>query len=538
MKEFKLLGYTFNKEEKETWAQRAEKAALSSGMQPEASYNGFEYPILEEIYDGEKTIGELGAPINYIPSYSTLSARSWQAYTESDIAQIIVKAHVNWVIGSGLKLQSEPIEGIIDKEGFNFDKEDFVKTTEERFRIYAKTKDSVHSKKYDYNYCQRVTYFNAIVSGDVLSIDMVENGLPTKRLIDGINIDNPDIEQIEAAKKRGNEVVHGVEVAKSGEHIAFFIREKTDDNLIVYKRILARGEKTGRLQAYLIYGSEYRLDSVRGLPLLHAVLEKIKKLDRYNEAIVGGTEEKAKMPWYWFHHNYSDGTNPDIAKEINKLSGEESGTATTVVDMSGQTKIIKRTYEKEPVNAPVGTELRKVEGGMEADQEAFTTGNFIYICAAVEIPYEVALMKYVNSFSSSRMASQSWAKILEIKRTIFNSQYNKNFYNTFLDVQILKGKIKADGYLSAMNTNDIILIEAYRNCRFTGIAVPQADPSKEVKAEILKIDNKLTSREESMEVLGGTDDFNTVIDKQAAEKKLIDEKLPEPEPIEPNTNKE
>lgn len=533
MKEVNILGYTFGKKEKLTWEQKAQKAVQSFKQEPKASYNGYEYPIYEEIYDGEKSMGELGAPIHYIPSYSTLAARSWQAFTESDIAQIIIKAHVNWVIGSGLKLQAEPIEGVIDKEGFNFDKADFVKTTEERFRLYAKTKESVHSKRYDYNHSQRVTYLNAIVSGDILSVDMVENGLPTKRLIDGRSIDTPDQEQVEAAKERGNEIIHGVEIAPNDEHIAFHVKSKKDNGQFEFVRIPARGESTGRLQAYLVYGSEYRVDSVRGMPLLHAVLEKIKKIDRYNEAVVASAEEAAKVALVWKHNINAEGINPDLKASAQAITGVSTSDINR--DMILETRQIKRTFNKEAINTPPGTELVRLSGGMESSQEAFTTGNFIFICAAVEIPYEVALMKYVNSFSSSRMASQSWAKILEMKRTEFNSQYNKNFYSTFLETQILTDKIKADGYLTAISNKDVILIEAYRNCRFTGIAVPQADPSKEVKAEISKIEAKLTSREEAMEKLGGTDDFATVVDKLRGERELIEENLPEPEPDEQNT---
>ena len=238
---------------------------------------------------------------------------------------------------------------------------------------------------------------------------------------------------------------------------------------------------------------------------------------------------------YTFEHKeFSDGTNPDLSKEIEALTN--STQTTTTNDLTKQTSLVKRTYEKEPINLPVGVTMKKVTGGMETNQEAFTTGNFIYICAAVEIPYEVALMKYVNSFSSSRMASQSWLQILKMKRTSFNDSFNKPFYNLFLDIQILLGKIPADGYLTALNKKDVILIEAYRNARFIGPGVPQADPSKEVKSEILKIDNKLTSREEAMEVLGNNNDFSTVIDKLAVEGEMIQEKIPEPEET-PDNNK-
>ncbi|MCK5617535.1 phage portal protein, partial [Candidatus Pacearchaeota archaeon] len=284
-----------SKQEKETWSQLAAKAAQDYKPDKiEASFYGQEYSVIEEIFDGEKTQGELGAPLSYVPSYTSLSYRSWQAYTESDLAQIIVKAHVNWVVGSGLKLQSEPIDYVIEQEGFTFDKAKFIKDAEFRFRLFAKTNDSVFNRMMNFNKQQRIKYLNAAVGGDILCIDRVgENGLPNRQIIDGIFVQTPGMDKIEEARSRGNEIIHGVEVDKDRRHVRFYIINKKGE----FTEVEARGKESGREVAFLFYGSDYRIDSVRGMPLLSAVLEKMKKLDRYNEAIVGGAEERAKVPW-------------------------------------------------------------------------------------------------------------------------------------------------------------------------------------------------------------------------------------------------
>jgi len=540
MKEINFLGYTFGKKEQATWASLAEKAALGGSEKLEAqtklgelkaSYHGEPYQIYETIYDGEKSQGSLGAPLAYFPDYASLSFRSWQAYTESDLAQIIIKSHVNWVIGSGLRLQAEPNEDVIKASGFDFDRNSFVKTVESRYRIYTDLPNSTHSGMKSHNALQREAYLNAIVGGDVLCIDRLENGLPTKQLIDGIHVQQPHREDVEKAEARKNTVTLGVERDEKGTHIAFFVREKEGK----YKRVLARGARTGQLQAYLIYGTEYRIDSVRGMPLLSAVLEKMKKLDRYNEAMVATAEEAAKIAWTIEHSQFSDGTNPDIAKAIAAMtSAAAEGTAT--VDMTDAIRLIKRTFEKDAINLPIGATLKRLDSGMEKDHEAFTTGNFIFICAATETPYEVALMKYVNSFSSSRMASQTWQILLLMKRAGFDP-YNKSSYNLFLDSQILSGKVKADGYFSAQNSSDVILLGAYRKSRFTGPSVPQADPSKEVKAEVMKLKNHLTTHDRVIETLGNGEDFESNLDKLAQETVMINNKMPKEsiEPAEPKT---
>lgn len=519
----KITGYTFSQSEQQTWAQKAESAVMLDGEKTQSSYYGQEYPIIETSWDGEKTQGELGAPLSYMPDYTALSYRSWKAFTDSDLAQIIIKAHINWVIGIGLKLQAEPSSEVIESEGVNFNKNEFVRTIENRFRLFVKTKNSVHSQMMNFQQLQRLLYLNACVGGDVLCIMRMEDGLPTMEVIEGIHIQTPDIEKISKAEKLGNKIVHGVELNSKKQHVRYYYRGDKGE----FKSVNAIGEKSKKELAFLFYPSEYRIDSVRGLPLLSAVLEKISKLDRYNEAIVATAEEQAKVPWWFEHKEFSTGENPDLSKLTGAITGanEDTGDA-KVVDMTAQTKAVKKTFEKEAYNLPVGATMKKLESGMEKDQEAFTTGNFIYICAALEIPYEVALMKYVNSFSSSRMASQSFLFILNIKRMLFTDTVLKKYYSLFLDSQILSGKVNAEGYFTAMNKKDVILLEAYRSCRFSGPGVPQADPSKEVKAEVEKINANLTTREQSMERLNNGDDFYATIDKLAEEENKINDTLP------------
>ena len=77
-----------------TWEKSAAEAITKVGA--EATYYGNVYPIYTKIFDGEKTQGELGAPLNYVPDYTGLAFRSWQAYIESDIAGIIFKLD-SWI---------------------------------------------------------------------------------------------------------------------------------------------------------------------------------------------------------------------------------------------------------------------------------------------------------------------------------------------------------------------------------------------------------------------------------------------------------
>src|SRR5690349_13699321 len=85
-------------------------------------------------FTGEKNIGELGPARDYVIGYGILRSRSWQMYLESEIVQTIIRKFGTWVIGVGLKLQSEPETDVIADEGAGtLDKNVFSKKIEQRW---------------------------------------------------------------------------------------------------------------------------------------------------------------------------------------------------------------------------------------------------------------------------------------------------------------------------------------------------------------------------------------------------------------------
>ena len=98
-------------------------------------------PIFTYSYDGEKTPGEIGIIKNYLIDYPALRARSWQSYIESEVTQTIINKFITWIIGSGLKLQSEPIKEILSA---NKDAEEGI------LRISTRGLAYVHFKSEDY----------------------------------------------------------------------------------------------------------------------------------------------------------------------------------------------------------------------------------------------------------------------------------------------------------------------------------------------------------------------------------------------------
>jgi hypothetical protein len=112
---------------------------------------------------------------------------------------------------------------------------------------------------------------------------------------------------------------------------------------------------------------------------------------------------------------------------------------------------------------------------------------------------------------------------MKTAREKFSYQFYQNFYNLWLEIEILNGKIQASGYSKAVIDNNIMAIEAYRNARWLGVNVPNIDPVKEVMAERLKLGDDttpLTDYDQATESLG-TGDFSQNMERIKKQKLLV-----------------
>ena len=274
-----------------------------SSRSREATFYGSEYYIIDEGFDGETSTGYLGAPKNYEIYHESLSARAWQLYLESDIAKMFIVSYKKWVLGSGLRLEAEPLLTIIKDFYPKFDNAKFVSKAEGRIRIWMKSKSSSHSGMDTiHTNCEKVLE-SAMIGGDCLVIYRVENGGITTEIIDGRHIRQP---YKSSAETKDKNIVHGVELGEKNEHVAYWIQDKD----FKFKRIECKDPKTGRLKAKMIYGGKYRIDGVRGLPFFAKSIEKLQNLENIVKEIIAGTLERSKVAYFTVTNHL--GVNEDI----------------------------------------------------------------------------------------------------------------------------------------------------------------------------------------------------------------------------------
>jgi capsid protein len=459
-------------------------------------------------YNGEKNLGEIGPIKKYWLDHEALRLRSWQSYLESEITQTVLRKFVLWIVGQGLKAESEPSKDVLKSENINLDIQAFSKMVEARFSIFSKSKSSDYSGMQNLNLLASTAFLNAIIGGDVLVVLRYQNNSVNVQLIDGTHVQSPNFgnDTMPTMLPNGNRIQNGIELAPNNEHVAFHVRKR---NSLETERIEAINPITGLKTAYLVYGLKYRLDNHRGLPLIAPVLESLSKMERYKEATLGSAEERQKIVYAVEHAIGSTGESPmkyqmaaalDVDASIGQLPVTEQGE-----QLSNK---VAASTNKQAFNMPIGSKLTSLESKNELYFKDFYSVHIDLICAALTIPPNVAMSKYDSNFSASRAALKEWEHTINVTRYPFANSFYQPIYDFWLETEILKNKIQAPGYLAAKNKKNNVVLDAYRGVRWIGPNVPHIDPLKEVNAERAKLGAAgaaipLTTAEAATEALNG-----------------------------------
>lgn len=481
--------------------------------EPHARDYRFTSLVYSTPYTGEKNLGEAGPIKSWNPQYEILRQRAWDSYLTSEVVQIIINKFSTWVIGKGLKLHAEPNKVLLESEGINLDRDKFSELVESRFETYANSDMCDYAGMKSLGMLEKTAYKNVKIGGDCLVVLRVINGIVKIQLIDGCHVRSPlgyGTEYFPRELENGNRIMNGVEMNETGQHVAYYVWTDEPNNRLQYERIPCRGAKTKIKMAFLISGLEYRIHNVRSIPAISTTLETLAKVDRYKEATLATAEEQAKISYTIEHEMHSDGNNPMLKNIVKARDVGASGGLPVTDDGQVVADKIAVTTNKQAWNMPIGAKLKMHTPSGQNIFKDFYSANFDTICAAFGAPPEVMASKYDSTFSSARAAIKDWEHTLNVERAEFAFQFNKPIYDLWLEVEILKGKIAAPGYLLARVNNDMMLIEAYRKSRFVGANVPHIDPLKEVNAERAKLGKgaefiPLTTVQQATENLNGGD---------------------------------
>jgi len=480
-----------------------------------------------------------------IPKLKGSRALSRDLFMNSPVAVATLRRKVINVIGPGLMMQSR-----VDREflGLSDEQADKFETSFEReFDMWGESLACDFDGINMFGEMQSLIYLNVLLNGDIFFMlpwrDSPESPYEVSvKLIDSDLVRDP-------YNKGNRDIQGGVEKNAAGQVVAYHVAnfyeneyEKTHTGSIqkstVFDFVNTMGgspsinvegrtydikripvfDEQGNRQIFHIMNGE-RVGQRRGMPVFAPVIDALKQMTRLADAELmnalvasyftvfvkdmsglGALMQEGFVPSETTTGGGGDGPNqPQVAKSEGDEFDVEMGSGNVVyVD------------DKKDITL---ADPRKVDGQFEKFFDVLA----MQVCAAANEPAEEALLKFQTSYTAAKAASNQACKAHFVDRWKIDRRFCSICSNEVLREGALKGRIDAPGYFDDMAT-----ARAWGRSTWVGTGQGQLNPKDEAQAAVIKVNNKLSTREEEyMADRGGR--WDSAMDRYARENKKLDD---------------
>lgn len=452
------------------------------------------------VWDGGKFLGGYGETQIQTVDYWTLRARSTQLFTENMYARGLIRRLVTNEINTGLTPEACPSQVILGMS------EDALNTWSElietRFELWGNTpKVCDWFQEMTFAKIQRVARLEALVSGDVLVV-LRQNPvtkLPQVQLVNGASVQTPFGDKIKIPD--GHKVKHGIEMDRAGRTTAYWSQQADGS----FRRIPAWGPKSGRRLAWLVFGTEKRLDDVRGMPILAIVLQSLKEIDRYRDSAQRKAVVNSILALFVKKSVAKPGTLPmqggavrrDQATAIDSSSGSDTPRTFNLSKYLPGMIIDELQEGEEPI----------IKGGEGTDINFGTFEESIIqaVAWANEIPPEILRLAFSNNYSASQAAINEFKIYLNRVWAEWGEQFCQPVYVDWLVSEALLRKIATPGLLEAWrNIAQYDTFAAWTACDWYGSIKPSTDMLKQAKGSQLLVKEGWSTNAREARVTTGT----------------------------------
>lgn len=470
--------------------------------------------------DGEKFAGGFGPTQLLLADYWTLRARSSELFEKNLYARGLIRRLVTNIINVGLHLEATPVEAMLGypSEGLA----EWAEDVETRFELWgneARVCDA--TERQTFGALQATALMEALIAGDVLVMLLQDQRtkMPRVKLVSGSSVQQP-IEALSGRLPSGNKVCHGVELDASGRQVAYWIRQ--DDG--TSKRLPAFGEKSGRRLAWLLYGTEKRLDDVRGKPILSILLQSLKEIDRYRDSIQRKAVINAILAMY---------IQKDVAKPGTKSmrSNAVGRGSKATFDSDGKPR---RFATADHVPGLVLDELQVGEEPKAFQSNGVTEAFGVFESAIVdamawclEIPPSIAKLAFTASYSASQAESIEFRMFLNVRQTIFGDNFCQPIYCDWIYSAALAKKIVAKGLVEAWgDLSQYEVAGAWMFADWAGQIKPTIDPIKTIGAYVDGIEAGIFTRSRAAREVSGMKFSRVIAQNKRENAQLAEANMP------------
>lgn len=484
-------------------------------MQPYGSIRGTSGNL--SLFDGSKYFGGLDAPQILFIDYWSLRLHSARLFKENLYARGLIRRLVTNEINTGLSLEAIPNALIL---GLTEDrKNEWSEEVESRFQVWANNPVLCdYRQQASFGTLQRMTRAEALVSGDVLVVlrQPQNTKLPSVQLIPAHRVQTP----IGHNPRKGNKIIHGVELDDRGRQVAYWIIQENGKS----KRLPAFGERSRRRIAWLVYGTDKRLNEVRGEPILSLVMQSLKEIDRYRDAALRKAVINSILTMF-------------IKKEVNKSGTKPLTGGATRRDTVNLANPDGTTREFNIAKELPGLVLQELQEGEEpvAFDSATTDIQFNQFEAAIiyaiawanEIPPEVLTLTFQKNYSASRAAINEFKIYLDKSRAERAEEFNEPIYTEWLLSEVLLNKIQAPGLLEAWRQpSQYDIFGAWIASDWAGAIKPNIDLKKEVAGYEMLINLGLITRGRAARELTGMKYSRIIAEQKKENEQLVEATRP------------
>lgn len=441
---------------------------------------GFATQLTTGLFTGEKFPGGLNPVTIGGFDYWTLRRRSAELFDTSHHARGFIKRMITNEISTGLTPEAAPKSEIlgIDQEFLN----NWARQTETRFAVWACAPSVCDWMRVStFGEIQAAAKMEALISGDCVVVFRPSTvpGLQSVQLIRGNLIQGPGL--LNANVRQGNTVKHGVELDRQKRVVAYWILQ-TDGK---HKRQPVMGEKSGRRIAWMIFGTERRLDEVRGHPILSLMIQSLQSIGDYRDS----AQRKALINS--FITMWVEKTEDSLGSlPINRMSATNNETLTTTTS-AGNVKVsnLNSFLPGTMVDGMAPGEKLQVHStqGTDVNFGDFEEAIIQSLAWANEIPPEIMFLSFSSNYSASQAAINEYNLYLHKVRINWGSTFCTPIYNQWLVGQTLIGRIVTPGLVAAWRRPDQYdIFGAWTSVDWYGSIKPSTDMKKQTQgAEIL-----------------------------------------------------
>ncbi len=468
-------------------------------------------------WGGEKFLGGLGSAQLLVPDLAELRMWSSRLFTENIYARGLIRRLITNEINTGLNLQAEPIAELIDgldDEGAD----DWAENVENRFGIYARDPRLCdYEGRRNFAELQIEARREALVEGDILNTLFIDRatGLPQLKLTAGSQVVTPLKRDPDTA---GRNIIDGVELDERGRQIAYWVQQ--GPRLEDVRRVAAIGPRSGRRIAWLMYGSDRRMNAVRGVPLLGLLLQSLKELDRYRDSEQRAATVNAMIAMFIQKDQDLPGTHPYSAGAVRNTVLETANNDGTPRDFR-VTEAIPGVVMEELQYGEKPVSFENVRPNV--NYGVFEASIVHAIAWATEVPPEILTLEFSSNYSASKAAVNEFKAYLAKMRSEFGASFCRPIYMEWLAGEVNADRIQAPGYLAARR-NPLLYNElgAWTNATWAGPMKPSVDLGKDVEAYIKATEVNGISMTRMSEDLFGVR-FTRVLKRIKREKRLVAE---------------